>query len=408
MNKSDEDDDVRGDDVVKGTEEVKPPQSQAPAQPGHQRQLLLGVFFIAALSILAYYTLFLTDSHLFSEPILMTVYFEEANNLREGDQVQLLGAKIGRVKEVAPNITAEKARRIRTVLSLQREVELLDDSVISIQETSLLGGRNVMIDPGTFGGPRRTPLEDGGYLGIVQKNPIAAFGDFGAELSKLVAENRESIKGALANLTVITDDLRNGRGLLGKLVHDEQFVADARAVLADARAFMANASEASAQLKSGQGLVGSLLYDADAKQKFTDTLDNLRKLSADLNGQDGVLGALIHDQALKERLTHGIDSYVAFGDKLNEGEGTLPMLLSDKQTKEQVQALIADFGSTMADAKSIVADVKGGKGTLGKLLTDDTLHDQLAKALNVLGRSLEDYREAAPITAFTSVLFAAW
>jgi len=387
MNKPDEDKEVK--------------RANAFTQPGSQRQLLLGVFFIVALSILAYYTLFLTDSHLFSEPILMTVYFEEANNLREGDQVQLLGAKIGRVKEVTPNISAEKSKRIKTVLSLEREVELLENSVISIQETSLLGGRNVMIDPGTFGGPVLPPLEDGGYLGVVQKNPIAAFGDFGAELSKLVAENRESIKGSLANLNVITEDLREGKGLLGKLVKDEQFVADARAVIGDARTFMANASEASAQLKNGQGLVGALLYDPVAKQKFTDTLDNLQKLSADLNGQDGVLGALIHDPALKERVTRGIDSFVAFGEKLNQGEGTLPMLLSDKQTKEQVQTLIADLSS-------IVADVKGGKGTIGKLLADDGLYDDTKKAVGVLTRSLEDYREAAPITAFTSVLFAAW
>ncbi|MSR61698.1 MAG: MCE family protein [Planctomycetes bacterium] len=395
MNKSDED------------EVVKPPHS--PVQPGHQRQLLLGAFFIVALSILAYYTLFLTDSHLFSEPILMTVYFEEANNLREGDQVQLLGAKIGRVKEVTPNTSAKRSKRIRTVLSLEREVELLQDAVISIQETSLLGGRNVMIDPGTFGGPVLPPLEDGGgYLGKVQKNPIASFGDFGAELSKLVSENRESIKSSLANLTVITDDLRNGRGLLGKLVKDEQIVADVRTMLADARTFMANASEASAQLKNGQGLVGALLYDPVAKQKFSDTLDNLQRLSADLNGQDGVLGALIHDPALKESLTHGIDQFVAFGEKLNQGEGTLPMLLSDKATKEQVQTLIADFSATMSDVRGLVADVRAGKGSLGKALTDDTLYDNLAKASSVLTRSLEDYREAAPITAFTSVLFAAW
>jgi len=52
--------------------------------------------------------------------------------------------------------------------------------------------------------------------------------------------------------------------------------------------------------------------------------------------------------------------------------------------------------------------VRAGQGTLGKLFADEKLYDQLSLAVALLTRSLEDYREAAPITAFTSVLFAAW
>src|SRR5262245_21298056 len=131
-----------------------------------QRQLLLGIFFIVALSILAFYTLFLTDINLFKEPVLMRVYFPEANNLREGDQVQLLGARIGRVKEITPNVTAsDPKKRILVTLNLDREVELLEDAQIYIRETSLLGGRHVFIDPGTFGAPPLKPLHDGAYFG---------------------------------------------------------------------------------------------------------------------------------------------------------------------------------------------------------------------------------------------------
>src|SRR5262245_42208788 len=99
----------------------------------NQRQLLLGIFFILALSILAFYTLFLTDMHVFSKPILMTVYFPDANGLREGDPVQVLGARIGRVKELSFDTVAEPRRRIRTVLSLEREIELLEGASISIR-----------------------------------------------------------------------------------------------------------------------------------------------------------------------------------------------------------------------------------------------------------------------------------
>lgn len=369
-----------------------------------QRQLLLGIFFIIALSTLAFYTLFLTDIHLFSKPILMTVYFEDANNLREGDQVQILGAKIGRVREVAANVAAEKKKRIRVVLSLEKEIELLEDADISIRETSLLGGRHVFINPGTFGGPVKQPLEDGAYFGTVYKNPIAMLGDIGM----LFNENRESITQAFVNIRTITDDIAQGKGLVGRLIHDEGLADDGRAMVANGRAFMADVREASSQLKSGNGLVGALLYDEGLKQQFTDTVASLKQIGADLESGQGTLGALIHDTALRERVVSGIDSFVAFGEKLNQGDGTLSMLMSDKDLAGEVRTLITNLNATSEDVKTLVADARAGKGTLGKLLTDDTLHTELTKAVGVLTRSLEDYREAAPITSFTSVLFAAF
>lgn len=369
-----------------------------------QRQILLGVFFLVALTILAFYTLFLTDIHLFSNPILMSVYFPEANNLREGDPVQLLGARIGRVKEVAPNVTVEARKRIRTVLSLDREVELLEDAVISIRETSLLGGRNVFIDPGTFGGPVLEALEDGAFYGEVFKNPFASLGDIGT----LLNENRAAINGFLSNLDAITDDLRAGKGLLGRLVSDEEMGSDAELLVSSTKDLAGNLRDASAQLKNGQGLLGALFYDEAMKAKLGDTLDNLQGLSADLRSQQGVLGALIYDPALKERLTHAIDDIASFVGKLDQGEGALPMLMTDKAFKDQLATLVADLQATLADVRTIVADTKAGKGTVGKLLTEDALYADLRQAVGVLTRSLEDYREAAPITSFTSVLFAAF
>lgn len=369
-----------------------------------QRQLLLGIFFIVALSILAFYTLFLTDMHVFSKPVLMTVYFEDANNLREGDPVQLLGARIGRVKGVTPNAAFERKKRIHVVLSLDREVELIEDATLSIRETSLLGGRHVFIDPGTFGGRALQPDEAGAYYGTVYKNPISMLGDIGT----LFNENRESITQAFVNIRKITDDIAQGKGLVGRLIADDKLGEDGKQIVADTRSVMADVKDASAQLKEGKGLAGALLYDETMKQQFSDTIASLKQIGDDLKNQQGVLGTLIYDSALRDKVSRGIDSFVAFGEKLDRGEGALPMLLSDAGTKEQVKTLIADFSAAVADVKTLVADAKAGKGTIGKLMTEDALYTELTKAVGVLTRSLEDYREAAPITAFTSVLFAAF
>jgi phospholipid/cholesterol/gamma-HCH transport system substrate-binding protein len=290
------------------------------------------------------------------------------------------------------------------VLSLDRKVELLDDAVISIRETSLLGGRNVFIDPGTFGGPVKQALEDGAFFGEVYKNPIASLGDIG----KLLNENRDSINGFLTNLDAITDDVRAGKGLFGRLIEDESLGVDAKDFMATAKDLTKNLRDASEQLKSGQGLLGALFYDADMKKKLSDTLDNLSQLSGDLKGQQGLLGALIYDPGLKERLSNAIDAFGSFVGKLDQGEGALPMLMTDKDFKKELDSLVSDLSAAAADIRTVVADARAGKGTVGKLLTDEALYADLRKTVGVLTRSLEDYREAAPITSFTSVLFAAF
>jgi phospholipid/cholesterol/gamma-HCH transport system substrate-binding protein len=247
-------------------------------------------------------------------------------------------------------------------------------------------------------------LEDGAFFGEVYKNPIASLGDFG----KLLTENREAINGFLTNLDALTDDMRAGKGLFGRMIEDEAMGVAGKDLVVIAKELTTNLRDASEQLKSGQGLLGALFYDQGMKQKWSDTLDNLAQLSGDLKSQEGLLGALIYDPSLKERLSNAIDAFGSFVGKLDQGEGALPMLMTDKDFKQQLDTLITDLGAAAADIRTVVADARAGKGTVGKLLTDEALYADLRKTVGVLTRSLEDYREAAPITSFTSVLFAAF
>lgn len=369
----------------------------------NQRQLLLGIFFVVALSILAYYTLFLTGTNWFKDPVVMNVYFREANNLREGAEVQLLGTKVGRVKQLTVDISAPVEKRVHAVLHLDQAIELVEDASITIRETSLLGGRHVDINPGTPGGKLLEVTEDSPLFGRVYKNPIDSFGDLGA----LIGENRESIRDFLANLDAISTSIREGKGTVGRLLMDEELSGDVKTGVADAKVLLANAKDASEQLKAGQGLLGALFYDPGTKDKFAGLLDNLATLSADLKNPEGTIGALVYDKALKERVAGGIEQFVSFGEKLNNSQGTLGMLLSDAQTKEDVRKLLANLGSASEDIKTLVAQVKSGEGTVGKLLSSNELYDELKRTLLILNRSLEDFREAAPITAFSTVLFGA-
>ncbi len=370
----------------------------------NQRQLLLGVFFIVALSILAFYTLFLTDIHVFSKPNLMTVYFPAANRLREGDPVEVLGARFGRVKQLEYDDSAEPGKQIRALLSLDREVELLHDARITIRESSFLGGRHVEIDPGTFGGPPLEPLPDGAYLGKIEKNPIAMLGDLGS----LLNENREQIRNFLSNADAIVADVRAGNGLLGMLISDRELGQRA----AD---FVSNIRDASEQMQGGQGLLGALLYDPALKDTATAGLESFSRVGQKLDRGEGTLGKLLADDGLGKELDQVVANFKTASEDLSSittrvrnGEGAMGRLLADEGLEQQLDDVVGNFRTASEDFKAITAQLRGGEGTIGKLLADDSMYKELQRAVGLFNRSLEDYREAAPITAFTAVLFAAF
>ena len=363
----------------------------------NQRQLLLGIFFIVALSILAFYTLFLTDIHLFSQPTLETVYFPDAYGLRKGDQVRAAGVRIGRVSSLNFDGNAPPERQIRAVLSLDEDVELLVGARITIKESTLLGGRHVDIYPGEFGGP---PLErdpQGALYGTVERNPIQAL----AELGKLFTDNRENVKNSLTNLEEVIADVRAGRGTIGRLLGDDQMAQDLADGIASLRA-------SAAEIRAGEGTLGALIYDAELADSVRNMVDNLEAMVADIRAGQGLAGRLIYDDKLGDDVQRGVDAAANVAERIDRGEGVIGRLVADEELGLKFADIIGNVDEASGDLQAITAQLRSGDGTLGKLVMDEELYDKALTSVQLLNRSLEDYREAAPVTAFTVVLFAAF
>ncbi|MDO8539273.1 MAG: MlaD family protein [Opitutaceae bacterium] len=98
-------------------------------------------------------------------------------------------------------------------------------------------------------------------------------------------------------------------------------------------------------------------------------------------------------------------------DKLNKGEGTLGKLLNDPKLHDDLVATVNEIKGTAAEAKTFVANaqaivdqVKAGKGTLGALVYDDTtgndikasvknirdISDKITRGEGTLGKLIND------------------
>ena len=83
---------------------------------------------------------------------------------------------------------------------------------------------------------------------------------------------------------------------------------------------------------------------------------------------------------------------------LAEGRGTLGKLMSEEDVYEDLASITSD----LADAS---AALRERRGTLAKLLYEDDMYQEIQRALKVLTGSLEEAREAAPIATFLNTVF---
>ena len=111
------------------------------------------------------------------------------------------------------------------------------------------------------------------------------------------------------------------------------------------------------------------------------------------------------------KLTESISNLQDITAKIKNGEGTMGRLINDSKLHDEllasvgeIKAAAADARTFMGDAKGIVADVKSGKGSLGVLLYDEPtansikvavsnlreVSDKLAKGEGTLGKLIND------------------
>ena len=88
--------------------------------------------------------------------------------------------------------------------------------------------------------------------------------------------------------------------------------------------------------------------------------------------------------------------------RLNEGKGTLGKLLSEDET------MYNDLKDAVASLRNIVAKIEKGEGALGKLIGDDNFSNQITSLVEEVRNAVDDFRETTPLVTFTSIFFGAF
>jgi len=341
-------------------------------------EILTGLFVAMALIALGVFTIVLSHENLFAKKHEYVVFFSDAGGMRAGDNVVLRGVVVGRV--AALELDASE-REVAVRISVDVPLTFRRGYRIEVADSSLLGGRYLRIDEGSFGGPE---LPDGESLRGMPPVDIM-----------------QELKGSVAGLKKMTESLSGGTsgGTLGKLMNDDALYDDLTSVVGSLK-------KATDRIGAGEGSLGRLLIEddgrlyADARSIFS----NLNVVVSNLSEGKGTLGALAKDDRMAEDLRVTLANLRKASDDLASGKGLLGKLLAD----EGGDRTFADLAASLAAIRKISETVASGEGSLGKLVNDDELYDEATATLKDMRAAIDDLREASPVTSFSSIVLGAF
>lgn len=266
--------------------------------------------------------------------------FDDVLGLEEKSPVQIAGIDIGRIKSI--ELFQGKAK---VTLEIDAGVDLYEDAAIEKVSISLLGDYKLAVEPGTDTLPK---LEDGGQI----KNVISL-----SSVDAVVAEVREMSK-AMRKMVAGTEDQPSPL---------EQIVNDVQGSAAAARKVLEVVSE---DIGENTAKLDRILANIES---FTSDLSSISR------GRERDVEAIMKDTraiAASLRVTaENIETLIAGQD--------------EDELKESVKSLrqtLDTMNRSMERLASITKKIDEGEGTVGGLINDPTVHEELKEAAEGVNR----------------------
>jgi phospholipid/cholesterol/gamma-HCH transport system substrate-binding protein len=335
-----------------------------PVNPAEREQRIIvraGLFVALGLA-LAGVVVFLIgkERNLFEKENVYVGAFENVDGLQLDSPVRLGGLQVGRVSSIAFADDLEDKRIIVKMEISRRFAERIrGDSVARVTGRGVLGDKAIDVSLGT---PAKPVIASGGEIptGEMVDNAVTITRDLRAGVQTYAGpEVRDDVVAIVKGTRGIIEQIERGRGLLHSLVYDPQLSADAKALLT-------RASDTAAKLDGAAGRLDGLL--------------------ADVKTGPGSLHALIYDKQIAQ-------SVVELGNAADE----VATLIHDAKTSKDgavyqlvygdARTVLGDLGKAAADVKLITQKVRDGEGSLGGLINDPTVYEDLKEVLGNVKRN---------------------
>lgn len=306
-------------------------------------ELKIGMLTVFALVMAAILIFSVGGGSFFWQQYQLKAVFPNVAGLKSGSPVRLAGVEIGAVNDVR---FVAGGVEVWFEVSNDQQPLITTDSRASIGSISLLGEGSIDITTA----PSGTPLPEWAYV-----RTGAAQGS--------IAQATEEAAASLAEARLLIQDLRAGKGTMGKLITDD-------ALYRDLDTFVRSAERVTDAIGQGQGTLGKLTRDPALYNELNASVANLRTITDNIKSGEGSLGKLLNDPALADSLTATTKNLAGVTERLNKGEGTAGRLLTDAQLYNRLNSMAERLDT-------ITGRLSAGEGTAGQLLQNKQLYENM-------------------------------
>ncbi|MEC3875190.1 MlaD family protein [Chryseobacterium salviniae] len=294
------------------------------------KELKAGI--IALVAIIGFVVLFqfMKGRSLFTTDNIFYAKYDNVEGLAQSAPVSINGLKVGQVDKIIPNTAKDGKIDFLVKITVDNNFEFSKNSTLEIFEPGLMSGKEMRINL-MYGGP--------------------------------TAKDGDTLKGAFK------------LGTLGSLSSQVGPVKDQlQTVLYRVDSLMANANQ---------------VVNAQNREEIRALLSNLNKTVAALQTTAGSVNSLVgnNDPKLQKVLD---DASLT----MQSGKVTLDKYgnLAESIDTKKLNATIANLDATVGKLNEVVAGINNGQGSLGKLMKDEELYNNLNSASNNLNSLIEDVK----------------
>lgn len=332
----------------------------------------VGLFVLAGLLVTGLVIFLIGDERrLFSSAVTFNCKFADVQGLKSGAPIRMGGIDIGHVENVgygkdpldttiyvSLNVVRSEAGRVKR------------DSIVKITTKGLLGDKMIEITKGQVS----EAVPPGGD--IIAEEP----GDMMNKVSGMAGKADST----MTNIERLSEQLAN-----------EDLHRDIRQSVASASTLLKDVNE-------GDGYAKKLLIDKAEAERISHLVANLDRTSSELNvtlkSVNGILGRVEHGPGFAYDVIYGqgpSKEIAQFGAAAQELATTLKGVReSDSLAHDALYGgkgngaeAIANVTAMTGDLRAIVADVRKGKGTVGALLVDPSVYEDLKGVLGNVQRN---------------------
>lgn len=322
-------------------------------------ELKIGIVSVVALALAATMIFLLSGEGGFSwQRYSLKTVFDDIAGLNNGSPVRVAGIEAGSVSAISflgdrVEVTFELADWVRP--------RVTTGSMASLGSVSLLGESSVDITASTAG----TPIPEWGYV------------PSGRAAGSLTDVTRQASEG-IGELTALLQEIRTGRGTVGRLFTDESLYTEMSALVAAAENVVQSVNR-------GRGTLGRLINDPAGALALETSLQNFETITARIRAGEGTLGKFLTDDAFARSLSSTGANLDAITGRISRGEGTAGKLVTDRELYDRLNSM-----SDRLD--NVMAGLEGGQGTAGQLLRDRQLYENMNGAVMELRQLVRDMR----------------